>query len=64
MKVRGSGTKYPKEKIIKAIKLYETSELSWDEVSIKTQIPKNVLQYHRRKERRTENGESTECGAV
>ena len=34
---------------------YENSELSWEEIAKKYEIPKAVLQYHRRKE--TENAE-------
>lgn len=45
------GAKYSIEGIKKAIKDYENSELSWDEIAEKHNIPKAVLQYHRRKEK-------------
>lgn len=45
------GAKYSIEGIKKAIKDYENSELGWDEIAEKHNIPKAVLQYHRRKEK-------------
>lgn len=57
MKPRGSEMKYSIEIIHKGIKEWEMSELSWDEVAEKYEVPKAVMQYHRRKERRDkENG--------
>jgi predicted DNA-binding protein YlxM (UPF0122 family) len=55
MKRRGVATKYPKERIVEAISDYETSDYSWDEIAEKHNIPKTVLQYHRRKERKSES---------
>ena len=45
------GTRYSIEAIRKAIKDYENSELGWDEIAEKHNIPKAVLQYHRRTEK-------------
>lgn len=52
MKTRGVDTKYPREAIKEAIYDYENSELSWEEIVEKHKIPKAVLQYHRRKEKK------------
>lgn len=49
--MKKSGAKYSVEAIKKAIKDYENSELGWDEIEEKHNIPKGVLQYHRRKEK-------------
>lgn len=51
MKKRGVDTKYPREAIKEAIRDYENSELSWPEIEEKHNIPRAVLQYHRRKEK-------------
>lgn len=51
MKLRGAGMKYSKQEIIDGIKEWETSNLSWDEIEKKYNIPKAVMQYHRRKEK-------------
>lgn len=51
MKKRGVDTKYPREAIKEAIRDYENSELSWTEIEEKHNIPRAVLQYHRRKEK-------------
>lgn len=48
--MRKQGSKYSIEIIKKAIKDYEDSELSWQEIEDKYDVPKAVLQYHRRKE--------------
>lgn len=52
MKPLGAEMKYSKEKVFEGIHEYENSTLSWDEVADKYQIPKAVMQYHRRKERK------------
>lgn len=60
MKPVGRSRVYDLKKVREGIELYYKSTLSWDEVSEKTGIPKNVMQYHRRKELRQNGGTQTD----
>lgn len=60
MKRPGTSTKYSRELINEAIVDYENSELGWDEIAEKHNIPKAVLQYHRRIKKGKEQNDGKE----
>lgn len=54
MKRQGTTCKYSDEVIMAAIKLYETSDLGWQEVADKVNIPKSTILARRRKLQRSD----------
>lgn len=54
MKAKGRKTAYDEDRIWAAIRDYETSDKSWVETAEAWEIPKTVLQYHRRKAKEAE----------